>query len=153
GHIVYTLAAGNPRWIENDQTDKWVNPVDTTVPDGQGNPVWSEGSVKVWNPTDQTIWLKWVIQAYPGAVYRLPDWSVGDDTHRRAEEDVDRAIVMPELTAGEHLTVNTHAEEDQVVSNIDTEVWQRMNGVTFCYGVPPYTGTAKNPIVLPVAVT
>lgn len=152
GHIIYTAVAGNPRWYEKDYTDQWINSTDTT------NGAWApDGFVKAWNPTNTTAWMIWTVQAYPGAVYKLPDFSFGNDKEERAVEDAARKIVMPALIAGEHLVVNTDDEDDQVTSNIDTQVWQRMEGVTFCYPLEPYFGTRrhrtyKQPVNLPVTV-
>ncbi|MBP2211080.1 hypothetical protein JOJ87_001424 [Rhodococcus ruber] len=152
GAVVYTCVAGNPRWYEPDVTSTWVSPTDTTAVDGSGNfTTTSSGTVAVSNPTDTTIWLKWVLQAYPGAIYTLPDFSFGDDRFERAEIDATRSIVMPPLMADEHLVVDTdeHALNGQVNSSLDTQVYIRMNGVQFLYPIPPYTKTTH----LPVSVT
>ncbi|WP_240327547.1 phage tail protein [Nocardia farcinica] len=150
-HADYFLTAGFPRWRQPDVTAKWINPTDTT------NGTWSYGTVTVSNPTDTEMWLVWVVQAYPGAVYELPDFSFGDDRYERPDADAQRKIKLPALIAGEHLRVNTDEQQDQVVSNIDTQVYQRMKGVRFLYPIPPYLGTrnhptVKKPVVLPVGV-
>ncbi|MEU2002071.1 phage tail protein [Rhodococcus sp. NPDC019627] len=143
GTIDMHCRAGKPRWLEPDVTKEWISNTDTL--DGS----WNTGTIPVWNPTDTEIWLKWTVQAYPGAIYRLPDYSFGDDRYEMADEHATRQIVMPELLAGEHLKVNTDEEDEQVASSIDTQVWLRMNGVTFLYPVPPYQKTKK---YLPVSV-
>lgn len=146
GHIVYSGTAGYPRWRQDDVTDTWVNGTDLT---GSTDPnVWSEGTVKVSNPTDCEMWLQWVLQAYPGAIYKLPDFSLGDDRFERADADAARRIIMPALVAGEHVRINTDEEQDQVVSDIDTQIYQRMKGVRFLYPIPPETPE----FTLPVAV-
>ncbi|KAA0016749.1 phage tail protein [Antrihabitans cavernicola] len=132
-HVIYSLTAGKPRWLEPDVTKKWKSTTDTT--DGST----AVGYVPVSNPTAQNMWLKWTVQAYPGAVYKLADYSFGDDRYERAEEDATRMVPLPSLIAGEHLVVNTDEEEDQVTSSLDTQVWMRMEGRTFCYPVPPNT--------------
>ncbi|MFE7717483.1 phage tail protein [Nocardia rhizosphaerihabitans] len=152
GHVVYSLTAGYPRWREHDVTDQWVSSTDTS--DGLS---WAEGTVTVSNPTDTEMWLMWVLQAYPGAVYKLPDFSFGDNRFFLGEAHEDRVITMPALIAGEHLRVNTDEEQDQVRSDIDTQVYQRMRGIRFLYPIPPYLGTMnhpdiKTPVELPVAV-
>lgn len=111
--------------------------------------VWVDGSVWISNPTDQPIWLEWVLQAWPGVMYRLSDYSFGNDRFQRAIADAARRIVMPALLAGEHLKVNTDEEQDQVVSDIDTQAWLRMRGVSFLYPIPPRTKRMQ----LPVSVT
>ncbi|MFC9761643.1 phage tail protein [Rhodococcus jostii] len=141
--VVMTAVANDPWWYEPDAVDEWIAPTDTS---GGGTVT---GSVTVSNPTDVPIWLTWVIQA-PGKP-TLPDFSFGDDRYERAELDADREIVMPELPPGEHILVDTDEEaiNGQVNSSLDTQVYLRMNGVTFCYPVPPYTPAT----VLPVAMS
>ena len=143
GTIGMHCRAEYPRWLEPDVTAEWISNTDTT------NGSWNTGTVGVWNPTDTDCWLKWTVQAYPGAVYKLPDFSFGNDKEDRAVEDATRQIVMPELLAGENLKVDTNEEEQQVASSIDTQVYMRMNALTFFYPVPAYTKTKK---YLPVAV-
>jgi hypothetical protein len=146
GHIVYSGTAGYPRWKQDDVTDQWINNTDLTeVTDPN---VWSTGTVTVSNPTDTEMWVQWILQAYPGAIYRLPDFSFGDERWDAGTAHAARTITMPSLIAGEHLKVNTDEEQDQVVSNIDTAVYQRMKGVRFLYPIPPETEELE----LPVAV-
>lgn len=152
GHIIYSGTSGYPRWLEDDVTNQWVNTTDTT--DGST----ASGTVTVSNPCDCEVWLKWTLQAYAGAIYTLPDYSFGDDRFERADTDAARVITMPALVAGEHLKVDTDENADQVLSDIDSEVWQRMRGVRFLYPIPPYLGTPnhasiKTPVELPVSVT
>ncbi|MFE2997932.1 phage tail protein [Nocardia sp. NPDC059246] len=142
GHVIYSGTAGWPRWQEDDVTDPWISTTDTT--DGS----WADGFVTVSNPTDTEMWLKWVLQAYPGAVYKLPDFSLGDDRFERASAHAARKITMPALIAGEHVRVDTDEHADQVVSDIDTQIYQRMRGVRFLYPIPPET----KPMQLPVSV-
>lgn len=140
GHIIYSGTAGYPRWQQADVTDTWVSPTDTT------NGSWADGFVKVSNPTDTEMWVKWVLQAYPGAVYKLPDFSFNDDRFERANADATRKITMPALVAVEHLRVDTDENADQVVSDIDTQAWQRMRGVRFLYPIPPDTPETQLPV-------
>ncbi|CCW14599.1 hypothetical protein [Rhodococcus aetherivorans] len=141
--VTMTCVAGDPYWYEPDDTAVWVSTTDTT---GGGT---ASGDVTVHNPTNQEIWLKWVLQAYPGAIYSLPDFSFGDDREERAVIDANRIIQMPALIAGEHLLVDSDPDTTQVESNIDTAVYLRMGGVRFAYPIPPYTP----PTSLPVSVT
>lgn len=143
GVVSMFCVAEDPSFLEPDATDSWVSTVDTL---GGGT---TSGTVTVSNPTDNDLWLKWVLQAYPGAVYTLPDFSFGDDRFERATADAGRRIVMPPLLAGEHIRVDTDEEALQVVSNIDTQVYIRMKGVSFLYPVP--AGTKK--LELPVSVS
>lgn len=152
GGVVYHTTAGFPRWLEPDKVDKWVSTTDTTgVVFNPANPLAgaSIGHVTISNPTDEPIWLKWVLQGYPGARYILPDFSFGDDRFDRAAEDADRKIVMPPAIAGDNISIDTDETKDQVTSTLDLPWYIYMQGVTFCYPVPEYT----KPIQLPVAVT
>ncbi|WP_069165466.1 hypothetical protein [Nocardia altamirensis] len=145
GLVLVPLAAAYPRWMEADVTATFVTTKDTT------NGSTELGSVKIANPTDTEIWLKWVLQGTGAIKWTLPDFSFGDDRFDRATKDADRMIVMPELRANENVRVDTDemAMEGQVVSSLDTAVYQRMNGKMFLYPVPPYTPETT----LPVAVT
>ncbi|HET8667332.1 MAG TPA: hypothetical protein VFM10_05070, partial [Terriglobales bacterium] len=69
----------------------------------------------------------------------------------RPVDDAGRMIVMPALTNGENILVDTDplAIAGQVVSSTDTQVYQRMNGRMFVYPIPAYT----SPTAIPVAVT
>ncbi|MBX4168037.1 phage tail protein [Rhodococcus sp. DMU2021] len=135
--------AGDPFWYEEDEPKKWINPIDTT--DGSI----STGTLRVSNPTDQEIWLKYTVQAYPGAVYTLPDFSFGSDRKEMAVQHAARTIDLPPLLPGEHLRVDTDDSTTQVESSLDTQVYLRMQGLRFHYPIPPYTP----PTDLPVAVT
>jgi hypothetical protein len=140
--VVMTCVANDPWWYEPDVTATWIAPTDT-----QGGSTVT-GTVSVSNPTDVPIWLKWVIQA-PGKP-TLPDFSFGDDRYERATIDAARQVVMPTLQAGEHILVDTDEEaiNGQVNSSTDTAVYMRMNGVTFCYPVPPYTPATALPVAM-----
>lgn len=141
--VTLTLVAGDPWWYDSEDSDTWVSTVDTS--DGST----TTGTVTVSNPTDNPIWLKWMIQA-PGKP-TLPDFSFGDDRFERGLIDDDRQIVMPELMAGEHVRVDTdeQANGGQCVSSIDSAYYMRMGGVTFCYPLPADT----DEMLLPVAMS
>ncbi|QIS16407.1 phage tail protein [Nocardia arthritidis] len=145
GLVLLPLAAAHPRWMEPEVTDQFVTTKDST--DGSTE----LGSVRISNPTDSEIWLKWMLQGTSGIKWTLPDFSFGDDRFDRADRDKDRMLVMPELRTGENVRVDTDemGMEGQVVSSLDTAVYQRMNGKMFLYPIPPYTAET----VLPVAVT
>lgn len=124
----------------------------TSVPSTNTTSGIESDSFLVSNPTDNEIWLKWVLQAgNAGIIWTLPDFSFGDDREDRAEEDEDRMIVMPDLVLNENVVVDTDemTMAGQVVSSLDTQVHQRMNGREFLYPIPPYT----DPTELPFTVT
>lgn len=82
------------------------------------------------NPTDQLVWPVWAVEA-PGA-WSLPDYSFGSAL-------ADRQVMLPSLTAGEHVVVDTNPRTRQLTSINDTPVWQRMEGRRFRHPIPPWT--------------
>ncbi|MFB8281887.1 phage tail protein [Nocardia colli] len=137
GHVDTFLVAGDPRWRQPDTTQKWVSNVDTT--DGS----WTFHEFTVDNPCDYDLWPQYTLQAYPGAKYRIADYSRGNNKERRAVEDATRVIQMPALIAGEHVRVDTDQEAEQVVSSLDTQIYQRMKGVRFLYPIQADTNKQK----------
>lgn len=134
--IVMHCVAADPYWYDKVETPPpWVSPTDTT------NGSTANGTIVVpyANPTPDPIWAQWVVQAATNARWTIPDYSFGDNRLRRAVADADRRIVMPKLLAGEHLYINTDeaAKHEQVRSNIDTQIYLRMNGTFFTYPIPP----------------
>lgn len=140
--IVVSLIAADPHWYEKSVTHSWEATAAT-----------SSGTLHIpnANPTPNPIWAQYIVQAHTGAKWTIPDHSFGDDRFGRGAADVNRQIVMPALIAGEHLLIDTSdaPKHPQVVSNIDTQVYLRMNGVEFLYPIPARTGELD----LPVAVT
>jgi hypothetical protein len=147
--VLLPLVAAYPRWMGLEVCDEWVARTDTTVSGTES------GTVAVSNPTNNEIWLKWTVQGEAGIQWTIPDFSFGDDRFEHAAEDSDRLIVMPELIDGEHLRIDTDdmTRGGQVVSDLDTAVYLRMNSQQFLYPVPAYVGTDLAPIELPVRVT
>ena len=142
--VTMTAIAGDPYWYDaRPDTREWVNPTNTT---GGG---WSTGSVEVSNPTTEDIWLYWTLQAYPGARWRLPDYSFGNNKEEAALAHAARTVLLPEMIAGEHFRVDTNEDTTQLETDLDTQAYLRMNGVRFLYPVPAGTG----PTNLPVSVT
>ncbi len=141
--ILYPIIAGYPRWREDDFPSSFVTTTDTT---GGGT---ETGYVTISNPCDVDIWLKWVLQGTPGIIWTVPDYSWGNDQFGRAVEDSLHKIVMPPLIDGEHVTIDTDPDSNvgQVNSDLDTEIYLRMNGKTFMYKIPPGT-TATLPITV-----
>ncbi|MEV6070274.1 phage tail protein [Nocardia sp. NPDC052001] len=133
--VVMTCTAGNPWWVESDATATWVSPADTTGT----NPARS-GTVTVSNPTDQPMWLRWVVSA-PG-LWTLPDFSWAADNFAA------RTITLPQTAAGQDLTIDTDPMEEMIVARDNTPVWAQMNGVSFMYPVPPYTPATALPVTV-----
>lgn len=136
-NVVLTLAAGNPFFYEPDEVAHWTA---TTAND-------ATGTVRISNPTDQKLWLQWELTA-PG-IWRLPDYSFGDNSRGWAVEHANRVIVLPSLGVGQHVTVDTYPDNERIDSDDQSLVWARMRAIEFLYPVPPYTA----PIDLPVRIT
>jgi len=145
GMVMLHMVGAFPRWIEEDWTWSYTTTTDTRV---SGSEV---GSVRVANQTNCEQWIKWTCQAgNEGVIYTLPDFSFGDDRWDNAEDDEDRMIEMPDLYLDEHIVIDTDefTIAGQVVSSLDTQVYQRMNGREFLYPLPAYT----DPIDLPILI-
>ncbi|APE10758.1 hypothetical protein BO226_17440 [Rhodococcus sp. 2G] len=145
--------SGDPWWWEPSVFDKWTSEVDTTGLDSNGQPKIARGTVTVSNPTPYPIWLKWRLQAgpTPGTKWTIADFSWGNKIHRRAVEDADRVIHMPEMLGNEHVDIETdeNAKREQTRSTLDTQFYMRMDGKTFLYPLRP----RLDPVEIPVEVT
>ncbi|QBP29024.1 minor tail protein [Mycobacterium phage Scorpia] len=107
------------------------------------------------NPTDQEIWLKWGV---PGSTEEIPEfpwpfppgidipWERAPFTQFTIPDPsfenpalASRRVKTPGLIYGENCVIDTDPREEQISSEIDTPVWERMNGVRWKHYVPPYT--------------
>ncbi|MGV0627212.1 hypothetical protein [Mycolicibacter minnesotensis] len=106
------------------------------------------GWFEVWNPTDQPLWLEWVFD--PAKSWQFPDPSFGQERKwgRSPGQDLERMIVTPELT--QMLSVMADPFMDTYVSADLSNAAGLFNGVEPLYAVPPYTGTADDPVLMPV---
>jgi hypothetical protein len=101
-----------------------------------------------WNPCDVPAYLQYALTAdVENIEWRLPDWSWKNDAY------ANRTVLMPKLKLGEHLTVDSWPEEERFVSHLETPVWARAAGRDLLVPMPAHTGTAQDPIMLPVSVT
>lgn len=138
-----TCVAGDPSWHEN--TVKRTLEFETDTRNGSVETKHFEVS----NPTDTPMYLQYVCQAAPKALWTLPDFSFGDNTYRAAVAHKARMVpLVDDLMAGEHLKVNTSNEEVQVQSDLDTQVYVRMKGRQFLYPIPPNTKKTLLPVKL-----
>jgi hypothetical protein len=153
GHSTVTIevVAGDPYWYEDVEVSEFIAETDTTV-SGMEN-----GTVALYNETPLFMWPVWVFQGTAGIVWRIPDWSFGQEAmHDRPDgADATRRIIMAPTIENEHVVVDVDpmAKNGQFNSSLDTEYQLRMGGVRFMYPVPDYTGTKANPILLPVSVS
>lgn len=108
----------------------------------------STGWFEVWNPTDQTLWLEWEFD--PADEWQFPDFSFGQERkwNRPVDADAARMIVSPRLT--QLLSVMADPFMDTYVSADLSNAAGLFNGVEPIYGIPPYTGTEEEPILMPV---
>lgn len=146
GLLMVRFVAAYPRWLEDDVVRNYTTALDTRTTGSESS------SFLISNPTDNEIWLKWVLQAgNAGIIWTLPDFSFGDDRFDLAVAHSDRMIIMPALVLNENVVVDTDemTMRGQVNSSLDTQVYQRMNGREFLYPIPAYT----DPISLPFQVT
>ncbi|WP_043673563.1 hypothetical protein [Nocardia vulneris] len=137
--------AGIPWFVEADVTDTWVSQASGA----------QSGTVTVSNPTDRPMWLKWTISA-PGT-WTLPDYSwYGSETFSADDLPADiadqaatstaRTIVMPTLSSGAAVDIDTDPFEEQVVRPGTPNFWSLMNGVQFLFPVPPWTPPTDLPV-------
>jgi hypothetical protein len=108
----------------------------------------SIGWFEVWNPTDQDDWLEWEFD--PAKSWQFPDFGFGQERrwNRPVGSDAARMIVTPELT--QLLSVMSDPFMDTYVSADLSNAAGLFNGVEPIYPVPPYTGTADDPVLMPV---
>ena len=106
------------------------------------------GWFDVWNPTDQPLWLEWTFD--PADEWKFPDFSFGQELkwRRPVGEDAARMIVTPELT--QILSVMSDPFQDTYINADLSNAAGLFNGVEPVYQVPPYTGTAVDPVLMPV---
>jgi hypothetical protein len=132
GRVTMMCTAGVPWWVEDDVVSTAVTKTDTR--NGSVETLWLEVS----NPTDQDLYLRWVLAA--PAKWKVPDFSW------KADANAARAIDLPTQTAGQHLTIDTDPMEEMIVSADGSLFWARMNGKMFDHPMPSYTKKTSIPI-------
>lgn len=152
GHVTLTmnLIAGDPWWWEADATSTYVTTTDTSSTGTE------HGFIPVWNDTPLPMYPQWVFQGVAGVEWTLSDFSFGQEASHDRDPGVDaaRVINMPPTLAGEHVYIDVDplARNGQANSSLDTQYYIRMDGNRFVYPVPDYTGTKRDPVMLPIAV-
>lgn len=108
------------------------------------------GYFAVWNPTDQPLWLEWVID--PCTSCSFPDFSYGQERkfNRPTNADVARMIITPALVS--KLSVMVDPMMRTYVTADGSNITPLFNGVEPVYQVPPYTGSKGSPVVYPVTM-
>lgn len=134
------VAADQPFWFE----DKYeTEPYDYFETGSSGT---STGFVSIANPTDQPMFLKWVVTR---GRWELPDFQwVGKKYHRvPGGEWANRRITLPLLGAVEGgARVNLERGKLMIRDFNSTNLIGRMNGIYFIHKVPPYTPETAVPV-------
>ncbi|SIN11570.1 Uncharacterised protein [Mycobacteroides abscessus subsp. abscessus] len=106
------------------------------------------GWFDMWNPTDQDLWPEWEFD--PAICWQFPDFAFGQERkwNRPVGADAARMIVTPQLT--QLLSVMSDPFMDTYLSADLSNAAGLFNGVEPLYPVPQYTGTADDPVVVPV---
>lgn len=102
----------------------------------------------VWNPTDQDGWLEWEFD--PATEWHFPDFAFGQERKfdRPVGADAARMIVTAPVVS--KLSVMSDPLMDTYLSADLSNFAGLMNGVEPVYPVPPYTGSANDPVLMPV---
>ncbi|MDV2477421.1 hypothetical protein F8M49_22225 [Rhodococcus zopfii] len=80
--------------------------------------------------------------------WHLPDFSWGNKRYRRAVQDADRMLILPELLGDEHLDIETdeNTKREPVRSPKDTQIYLRMDGKGFRVPAAPVSGSGGVPV-------
>lgn len=111
--------------------------------------------IPAWNPTDQWAWPIWSLWPNGGAAtFQVPDFGFG------YEQDIDatwtpgqhsnRMVVVKDIEIPWSLMAD-RVMDTYVAADLSNAPGQ-MGGVDLLYGIPPYTGTEADPIMLPVVI-
>lgn len=122
--VVMTTAAEFPFWVEKpDQHDFTTVNTDHT---------WSQF---VANNGDVPVWLKWTLT--DNALWKLPDFSWGNDMYSRGAMDTGRTIYLPQLALGENVVVDSDPRVQTIVAANDAPVQHRWKGQDLLYPLMP----------------
>ncbi|MFI8660101.1 phage tail protein [Rhodococcus qingshengii] len=135
GHMVMTLRAGWPFWVEKDEVDVFQSKVGAL-----------KGHVTLANPTNRPMYVKWVVDAPQGGQVTLPDFSWITDPEHEDYIWRGRVVDVPTLVPGEKLVIRTYPDEETYESNINPLFWARANSKEFEFAVPPHTLPIEVPI-------
>ncbi|QXO14258.1 minor tail protein [Mycobacterium phage Chaser] len=132
--IVMTVTATFPYWQDEPEELIWTT---LSTEDMTRFPVRNDGDVPVW--------LKWTLTA-PG-LWILPDFSWGNDMYSRGREDLGRTVAMPELVAGEHVSVDSDPRVQTLIAVNGMPTQNRWKGNDLLYPLMPGKG-AEIPVQL-----
>ncbi|MFE2994077.1 hypothetical protein ACFXG4_03545 [Nocardia sp. NPDC059246] len=138
--VPMAATAAQPFWFE----DKWENdPYDYFQTGSAGT---SDGFVTVYNPTDQPMYLKWVVTR---GKWTLPDFSWTGKRYHRVPGGAwpNRKITLPLLTSVEGgARIDLDPMKLQIRDYSDTNLIGRMNGIWWMHKIPPYTPETELPV-------
>lgn len=122
--VIITATAEFPYWQSDSDEFVWetLNPEDRKT-------------FFVANNGDVPVWLKWTFTA-PG-LWQIPDFSWGNDMYARGEQDRGRTLWLPELVAGEHISVDSDPRVQTVIAANDAPVQHRWKGNDLLYPLMP----------------
>lgn len=122
--VVMTVTATFPFWMSDPHIFTW----ETVAVDSMTRfPVENDGDVPVWP--------RWTLTA-PGR-WALPDFSWGNDMYSRGREDAGRTVSLPELVAGEHVSVDSDPRVQTLISVNKMPTQHRWNGNDLLYPIMP----------------
>lgn len=140
--VPMTATAAQPFWFEDKYED---TPYDYFETGSSGT---SNGFVTIANPTDQPMYLKWVVTQ---GTWTLPDFSWTGKKYNRAPggQWANRLITLPALgpTNG-GARINIDPMEIMIRDFTGTNLIALMNSIYFMHPIPPYT----KPVDVPVKV-
>lgn len=145
--VPMAVTAAQPMWFE----DKWENTFFDYFETGASGT--SEGFVTVQNPTDQPMYLKWVVTR---GKWTLPDFSWTGKKRQRVPggEWSNRKITLPVLGDVEGgARIDLDPMRLMIRDFNDTNLIGRMNGIWFMHEIPPYTPETELPVKVEGAPT
>ncbi|WP_306365301.1 hypothetical protein [Nocardia sp. CC227C] len=143
--VPMAVTAAQPFWFEDAYENAPYDYFDT------GASGTSEGFVTVYNPTDQPLFLKWVVTR---GKWTLPDFSWTGKRYQRTPggDWANRKITLPELTEVEGgARIDLDPMKLQIRDFNDTNLIGRMNGIWFMHKIPPYTPETDLPVKVELA--
>lgn len=142
GNLILKLRAGQPHWYEDDVISEFTSTATS-----------ASGTVTVSNPTDQVMYIKWVLTAAAtsgSAIWTLPDFQwVGDPGERiPGGAQGERYITDIEVTeANGGCTIDLDRSELMFRDYNDTNILGQMGAAKiFTFPIPPYTPEFELPV-------
>jgi hypothetical protein len=145
--VPMAAVAAQPFWFEDNYENTYFDYFET------GSSGTTNGFVTIQNPTDQPMYLKWVVTR---GTWTLPDFSWTGKKYRRVPggEWGNRLITLPVLGDTEGgARIDLDPMNLMIRDLNDTNLIGRMNGIFFLSKVPPYTPPTDIPVKVDSAPT